>query len=72
MSFRAILSSRTLFNVSRSTHIIRTLTTRSRIPIETIAKTGFRKPHTRGFQTTVFRAYAAPKEGTSIYFIVDC
>lgn len=63
MSFRAILSSRSFLTVSRSAQIVRSLTTRSRLGAGIAARNVFRTPQIRSFQSTAFRAYAAPQEG---------
>ena len=69
MSFRAILSSRSLVNISRSTQILRSFSARSRLGVGIVSRNGFRGvPQMRGFQSTAFRAFPAPQEGMNIYF----
>jgi hypothetical protein len=69
MSFRAILSARSLFNVSRSALIVRSFATRTRLNVGTVARNGLRGPQIRGFQSSVVRAFPAPKEGKLSIFI---
>jgi hypothetical protein len=73
MSFRAILSSRSFINASRSAGILRSLTTRTRLGAGIAARNAYRSPQVqmRGFQSTAFRAYAGPKEGTLLAILVD-
>ena len=69
MSFRAILSSRSLVNISRSTQILRSISARSRLGIGIVSRNGFRGvPQMRGFQSTAFRAFPAPQEGMDSSF----
>ena len=63
MSFRAVISSRSLFNIARSANVLRTLTTRSRVGAGIIARSLYGAPQVRGFQSSAIRAYAAPQEG---------
>jgi hypothetical protein len=71
MSFRAILSSRSLFNVSRSALIVRSFATRSRLNVGIVARNGFRGPQVRGFQSSVVRAFPAPQEG-KLAILIKC
>lgn len=70
MSFRAILNSRSLFSVSRSAQIVRSLATRSRLGVGIVARNGFRGPQVRGFQSSAFRAFPAPQEGNCAVCII--
>jgi hypothetical protein len=69
MSFRAILSARSVFSVSRSALIVRSFATRTRFNVGTVARNGFRGPQIRGFQSSVVRAFPAPQEGKLTIFI---
>ena len=69
MSFRAILSSRSLVNISRSTQILRSFSIRSRLGVGIVSRNGFRGvPQMRGFQSSALRAFPAPQEGMNSCF----
>jgi hypothetical protein len=64
MSLRAVLTSRSLFNVSRSSQIVRSLTSRPRLSLGIVARNGiFQTRQIRGFQSSAIRAFPPPQEG---------